>query len=385
MFHPRAAISGLLLCVCCFSGRSSAEEFVSGSAFQNALRSQISGTWDHVRLRDILKRISDERQIAILLDRRIDPSRELSLSAAGQTTSRFLELLVLPVGGKTSEVGQIVYLGPETPAGKLRTLIALRRAELFDEPSGISEGRQLELNRRTQLTWHDLDRPVDLVRRIGQQYQLQIEGLEQVPHDLWAQCILPQANAIDSLALLLVQFDLGFEWTNQAQGIRIIPLPLDLALERTHAPPAGMTAAAAAAAWIKAMPGLVAQADQGQVTVHGTVEQHEQIEELRRPGAGKEKPAPAPARNNNLNAKRITLRIQDTQVSALMRKLSQYPDLQLAFEYNADKLQKAGIDLDQRISFEVKQATVQELLEAMFKPLKIAFKVDGRKVTLEAK
>lgn len=355
-----------------------ADRWLTGRPFRSALDARISAVWDHVELRMILQRIGQEQQIAILLDRRIDPNQTLSVELSGRSVRDVLERIADKCGAAVSVLGDVVYIGPPAAAEKLRTLAELRSAEAFREPTDISGGRQFQLADRRPLTWNDLDRPADILQQIAGRYRLWVEAAEQLPHDLWAGATLPQVDAVEALTLLLVQFDLTFAWQNAGAGIRLEPIPRDVRIERRHSP-RNMTPQAAAVQWQSRFTGLSAEPDGREVVVRGTVEQHEAIVELLRPP----RPAtPRPGSNEPVPLERrvFTLKVQEAPVLAIMQKLE---ESDIAFRYDAAALKAAGVDLNQRIDLDVKQAPAAELFRAMFEPLKVKFTFEKLTVTLE--
>ncbi len=67
----------------------------------------------------------------------------------------------------------------------------------------------------------------------------------------------------------------------------------------------------------------------------------------------------------------------------MLEALSEPANGQLTFDYDANALKQAGIDLEQRVTFEVKNATIEQLLKAALDPLKVAFELDDRTVRLK--
>ncbi|MBC8116450.1 MAG: hypothetical protein H7062_18830, partial [Candidatus Saccharimonas sp.] len=55
-------------------------EFQTGPRFQTEIDRLLSASWANVELRDLLKKIGDDRRVAILLDRRVDPTVQLPLN-----------------------------------------------------------------------------------------------------------------------------------------------------------------------------------------------------------------------------------------------------------------------------------------------------------------
>jgi hypothetical protein len=358
--------------------------FATGSAFRRVIEQPVSATEDESNLRMIVRGLEDLKHVSILLDRRLDPTAMLSASAAGESLRDFLERLAGGSNARATVLGNTIYLGPPPAAEKLRTIAAIRRDELFDKQSPIPERRRIELTRGSSVRWADLDRPIEIIERLTRDYALAIEGLEQVPHDLWAAATLPDAGAIEALSLVLVQFDLTFAWTGQGEGIRIVPIPERVAIERPHDPAKGLSADASLARWKEQIPGLEARVERGKVHVSGTLETHEFIERLRRGGRVPDKAVPPEAMPlKPLKFERYTLQIKNKPASALLEALGQPTRGALSFVYDQAELKAAGIDLDKLVTFEVKNATIEGLLKATFDPLGLAFEIDDRTVKLK--
>lgn len=366
------------------SSSSSVESagLLTGKTFQQTLDQPFSARWEHVALRTILNRIGSVRNLAILLDRRVDPTREMSVSADGEELLRFLDRVAAKNSADVHVVGNTVFIGTGASTGKLRTLVARRQGELLNDSNGHPHRRQLELTRPTTISWDDLTTPTDVLGRIADHFELTIENPQELPHDLWAAALIPEASASELLSLVLIQFDQTFEWADNGTRIRIVPIPQRVIVERRHFPPRDTTPGEALASWRKAIPGVDGTIIGNHILLSGTVEQHEAIERLRRPESISARPTRAAPRPSSLSRERFNLRTNAT-VSALMKKLSEPGNSQVLFEYDEAELRAAGISLDTRVSFELKNATAEQLLHAMFDPLEIAFELDDRTVRLK--
>jgi hypothetical protein len=335
----------------------------TGQPFHQALEQPFAATWENVSARTIGHRIAAARGVAILLDRRVDPTREQAITAAGESLRAFLERMAEDAGGMAIIVGNTVYLGPLECADKLRTLVHLREQELSGKNSRISPPRRSALAKGSTFAWDDLSCPNELVQRLARQYQLEVDGLDQVPYDLWAEASLPQASATEALSLLLIQWNLTFEWADEGRRIRLTTVPERIGVERSHLPPKGLTAAAAVAQWREEFPSLEARVAGGEVLVQGTLEQHEAIERPRRPARSKSDSS-AVTRLKPLKTERYALRMKDQPLRSLMQMLSEAAYGKLTFEFDDAALRRAGVDLDQRVTFEVRNATIEQLLKA---------------------
>ena len=86
---------------------------------------------------------------------------------------------------------------------------------------------QQRYRRSTTLQWPDLQSPQAILDNISQNYRFEIYGSEQVPWDLWAHATIPQTSVIEQLTLVLIQFDLTFQWQNEGSEVHLVPIPRD--------------------------------------------------------------------------------------------------------------------------------------------------------------
>lgn len=354
------------------------QERVASRKVEETLSRTLGGVWARIPRRVIIDKLASAAKVAVLVDRRIDPTVELTLDALGQPL-RTVFAQASPPGTLVSVVADVVYLGPGEPAAKLRTAAALREAEL--KTGETSKSRQAVLLRPHDIAWQDLDTPRQIIEQIATKWDLKVEAIEQVPHDLWQGAVLPNVSAPEALSLVLVQFDLTFGWTAGGTGVRIVPLPEKVVIVRQHAPAKGLTAKASATQWMDEYPGLEANAEGTRVLVTGTLEQHEALAGPRRPV---KETTSTPSKVQPLARVRFTLK-WDNVLRDLFATLHQAPDAQLTFEYDEPTLKAAGVDLDQRVKFEVNNATVSQLLKAAFDPVGIQFTLQDRTVKLSPK
>lgn len=193
-------------------------------SFQRALAARISATWEKVPLRTIVNRISDTQKVAVLLDRRIDPTQEPAVAVRKTTVLDTLKSVAGKVSAEAVVVGNVVYIGPPKSAAALTAAIKARTGELRKQTRGLPARERLKFAGRRTLHWNDLDRPRELVKSFAGKWGYEVQGLKTIPHDLWAGCTLPSVSAVEGLSLLLVQFDQTFRWQPKLQGIAVVPL-----------------------------------------------------------------------------------------------------------------------------------------------------------------
>jgi hypothetical protein len=214
-----AAVACLLVCAA-FAQAAESVRWATGRAFDQQLAAVVK-VRANLPLRRLMQQLGKANGIAILVDRRIDPSRmvdisleRVSLETALRTIAKRLDLGVAKLGG-------VVYLGPTEVAEKLPSIAAALNGELRRFPPAA--GRKFLA--AAPMAWGDLATPRELLEGLGRENGLKIVGLSQVPHDLWASADLPPLPLLDRLLLVSVQFDLTFRLRGGGRQLELVPLP----------------------------------------------------------------------------------------------------------------------------------------------------------------
>ena len=362
-----------------------ATAFHTGAQFQTEIDRTLSASWANVELRDLLKKIGDDRRIAILLDRRVDPTVQLPLNLTNSSLREGVRDMARLLGADISVAEPVVFVGPPAAVQRLRTLIELRSSELSSREASIPEKRRMELATRHTVTWQDLDSPVEIVQRIADRYRLTIGHLDLLPHDLWVSNTLPSVTAAEALSLVLIQFDLTFAWTGKAegggagQGIELVPAPEHPVIEKRHRVK-GRPVAEALKLVRQYGPNLDAKVDGSDLVVRSLLEDHEAVAAM--VGGSTTKKPDATAGVKPIKQRLFTLKIDRVPARVLMQKLE---ESEIVFEYNAEQLAAAGIDLDQPIKLEVEKASAADFFKAVFDPLRLTAEIDNLTVKLTPK
>ncbi len=82
--------------------------------------------------------------------------------------------------------------------------------------------------------WDELAEPRGLVQELAREASVQIAGLDTIPHDLWPAANLPSLAWTDRMTLVLAGFGLTFQWQDQPDHIRLVPLPQPKLLARSY-------------------------------------------------------------------------------------------------------------------------------------------------------
>ena len=210
-----------LLWIAVLGSTLSAAEPLAGKPFEVALDRKVGVSWGGQignTLRDIVQQLTASQHISILVDRRVDPTQSIELTIPPTPMRDVLTELAHAAQSETSLVSNVVYVGPVDAAKKLRTLIELRNHELVKRTTSPASAkspwrnRPVSLTKRMTFAWQDFDQPRDILKQVADKFQFEIDGLDKLPHDLWASGALPQMTATEALSLLLVQFDSTFEF-----------------------------------------------------------------------------------------------------------------------------------------------------------------------------
>lgn len=368
------------------SATDSPARLLTGKPFQDALNQAVSISWQGRRLRSGLNQLAEAREVAILLDRRIDPEQAMTLGLSRIPLRDVLRTIATECDAGVSIVGSTVYIGPPETAAKLRTIVELRSGALAGAESVADTKRSFQLLRRSDLSWQDLDRPADIVTSVCREAELKVslsdavtsqsgQKASPIPHDLWASGTIPSSTVTEKLTLLLAQFDLSFEWQSGASSIQLVPMPKQPTVARTWSVPRSKRTRIA-----ELLPRL-RQYNAGingtRLTATATVEQLEEIDRLLYPERYPNSASPRSPKGDL----RFTFEIR-AQLGSLLKALPEKSDIR--FNYNETALKSAGIDLTRGVEMKMNKATLLELCEALFKDSGIAWKIDGNTVTLRS-
>jgi len=322
---------------------------------------RISVTWSGMPLRRGLANLARSQRIAVLLDRRIDPDRTLELTFDGGTVEELFERIARDQDLGLSWFGPLAYFAPPAAARRLRTVTTLRENEAKQLPSKkIGQA----LLRQRAWKWDDLAAPRELLEKLAGEAGVRLEGLAQVPHDLWPAADLPPMTLVDRLSLVLGEFDLTVRFDDDGRTLALVAVPDQVTIEKGYS--GGKDPRVKAERWSKLAPDCRIEVAGGKVVVRGMVEDHEKLA-----GQGT-RTASATTKTGEL---RYTLTIQEKPLGSVLRQLTE--KLKLELQIDGEALSEAGVSLDQLVSFKVEEATVDELFTAALKPARLSFRREG--------
>jgi hypothetical protein len=342
--------------------QADAVSWKTGPEFNRQLESLVGVSWTNSPLRDALHILSRHQHVAIYLDRRIDPDQRIDFSTQDVSLDTALHMLASQLRIGVCYFGPVVYFGPPEATDKLPTLAVLKSEELSNLPSEIRRG----LARVETWQWDDLATPRDLIEQLAAASNVNVEGLDQIPHDLWPATQLPPLSWLDRLNLVLAGFDLTYEFSSDGTSLKLVNSPRVVALRRTYSVAGDSTQIANRLS--AAVPAATVQAVGAQIDVVGSWKDHQSIQRILR-GQPVRRPQP------QSGLARYTLTVQNQPVGGIIRALAD--KLELTAKYDPRTTTK----LNERVSFQVKDVTTEQLLDAVLSPAGLSFKLQGR--TLE--
>jgi hypothetical protein len=287
----------------------------------------LSVDWEGVSLGEAVAKLQESSKAAIFLDRRVDPTQRVELSVDNATPREILEKLAVDRSLGVGQLDSLLYLGPARAAAELNSLESLRQADI----SRLSPQDRQSLSKRVVVIWPRLTEPDDLIARFALDHGWQVIGRERIPYDLWPAGQLPKMTMADALATLLIGFDLTYR-----------PLPGNQTIEIS---PIGDGVASG-----KAVPAPAARA-------------------VRSSQATKQK-----------TVQRYTLRVQEQPVGKVLEQLGR--QLHLEVKVDEASIKAAGRSMDERVSFEVNDADLEGLLDAVLRPAGLTFERDGEQLKI---
>lgn len=290
---------------------------------------------------------------------------KLTYPFARRRLTKLCSALASAIGGGVGYVDSVVYVGSRPVAERLATLAALRR----DDVKRLPTAARVRFSVTSAWKWEDLSTPRELLTQLADSANAKVVNIDQVPHDLWAAGNLPALPLTDRISLLLAGFDLTFEIAKDGSAIRLASIPAEVVIERRYSPTGTLNSAATTIA--TAFPDVIVKKSGAQLDITGRLETHELIERMIRG-------EPARRTETTASSKRFDLRVENQPVGAIIKAIADREALQLKFDIAAQA------KLQQRISIDVKQLTLDELLSETLSSLGISHRIEAGVLELTA-
>jgi hypothetical protein len=352
------------------------KNLLSEAAFNRALNEPLTARFDEMELGKLLKTLGDERRLAFLVDRRIDPTRAVSWRTGGEPFLEAVDDRLSANHASARAVGSTIFVGPEDSLKKLRTVITLRMEELRAKGDQALK-QQFAVLRDHSLSWEEATEPRTFLAEISRRWGIVIHGVDQMPYDLWPAGLLYDVNFVEALSLVLIQYDRTFEWDKEAGSVTIVPMPEKVWIERKHSIPA-----ARRDSLVDDVGGILKSIDhtleRDRLLVRGSIEEHEKIATAlgQRPG----KSTPTKVSGAPLKQRLFTLTADKVRIGDALQALREQG---ITIEYDEAAFEAAKIDLTRRVDLKLNKASADVFLSVLCDPLQVDYEIDGVTVRLK--
>ncbi len=315
--------------------------------------SEVNVHWQHTPISAAARRLSSASGQSIFLDRRLDPTTLISLTATDTPADLLRRALEdQPTGQRGSRgatwLGDIVYLGPQQTVRELRTLHARSMQQVAKLPP---EKRSL-YRKAIACEWGQLAEPAAILETLARRNKLELSNRELVPHDLWAAGHLPRAALGVQLTILLAGFDLQWQPAPNGETIEIQRVKRPVEVAAWHVLP--RHSQASVEAFRRLVVGAKLEANGSRWLLTGKLEEHLELEQYLQ-GANSLSASANVRTRSPLENKRISLKVAEQPARLIVKQLARG----LGMKATGLEVQ----DLDKRISIEVSQAPISEVLE----------------------
>lgn len=343
------------------------QDYRAGRSFQEALSQSIAGTIAGQPLKAIVGEVGSTAEIAILIDRRLNPDRVISVNLATMTRLQALRQIAARGHGDVSVLDNVVMLGPERSTRNLRTLVELRRTE------AMKLDNRRALRKKRDISWDFIAEPREIIEQIGRDFEIAVQNPHVIPHDLWRGAQIPQVDPATAFSLVLTQFGFTFAWREEGRSIEILPEPEAAIIESTvrisRDAPTNLLALTR-----QRYPDTEVSQVRSTLRMSG---RWEAIEGIRALAAGKEDPQRD--KRQPMANQRFTMSASGVPAGAVLRKL-----VSAGNDVTWDQAD-AGLALDKPIDIDVQGATADELFRTICEQIGARYEIGTFRVRVFTK
>ena len=269
----------------------------TGKSLKNAMLTTVSWSSVNTPLQTQLADLMKQSDVAVIRDRRIDPRSQISLTASSVSRWEVLKNIAgeVPDGG-CCLTENVAYVGPVQEVYRLPVLIELRQNEINQLRRKMKPEDHRKLVALVDSSWAELDEPKLILDGYARAVGVRITNPDLIPHDVWAQCSLPRMAFAEIATIVLNQFDLEFQLSDDGRSVTLKTIDPHETFDHRYSPGKKFQAAATGL-WKKQFPEITVNWSGSVATANATLEQHGRLnaalsELMNTDGAVTTKPAP---------------------------------------------------------------------------------------------
>ncbi len=192
----------------------SSTQWLQGRQLAKNQAAPVSASWTQSPIREQLSQFSIQRKRPIFLDRRVDPTTQLTLQFSNQTTDQIAWATASSQGLGVVRVGDLLYVGPKESAARLPWVIKRVRKSLS------SKDRKF-WNSKTELRWEQATTTLQIANWFKSKG---VNFHEAIPHDVWPAGDWPRLTLLEQMSLFLIGFDTDFEIAADGRTVKLLAL-----------------------------------------------------------------------------------------------------------------------------------------------------------------
>lgn len=187
----------------------------------------LSVLWRDQSLKPGLRAIETTQGVEIFLDRRIDPAQPVQIGLGAERVDILLNGIANGINCKLGFIESVAYLGPTEETARIEMTYWRAwyqyRKQLIDTkaPGDITKAPQIPVQR---LHWDRLTTPQDILSSIEREWNIEILGKENVPHDLWDEGKYSALTLPAQICLVVAGFGLSAEPIPASNQWKLIPI-----------------------------------------------------------------------------------------------------------------------------------------------------------------
>ena len=337
-------------------------EWRTGRDLDQGVKIGITGTWAETPLRSLLSQISTRQRIALFIDRRVDPTVKVNLSARNLNWEQILHEAGRPHGCFFCRMENVYYFGPKEVCLKLPGVYEKLRAELLQRRDDL----QVNWRVATETHWPRLSQPGELLRQLGATYGVEILAGDKIELDIWNEFDAPPIPLMLQVVLLTVGFDKSILISKTGRKLKVVNFPKS---EKCSWSIDHLKDARSAIRKIKGDFTRLSMRAVSRETaeIQGSVESvYQAISAL----VGQQQVL------GGVGPATYSLELKSTRGSALATIAKQ---LGVEFEYEADTRKV----LAEYIERDFKDVTAEEIIDGVIKGTKLSYRLDANKLSIE--
>jgi hypothetical protein len=352
-----------VLCAGSSLAQTHAPRFATGAALMQQLALPSQFRWQDAPLREAMLRLGRVHRVAIVLDRRIDPDQTITVEIEQSGLLDVITAVGQGRGWGATALPGVVYVGPNQAVLPLASWYAQQNDAVGRLPRIWRERWQ----RTAPSSWPQLTEPRPLITGWLRDARVPVQGIEQVPHDLWPAQELPSLDLLQRLVIVLAGFQLAPKVAPDG-GLQIVPLPPQVVLTRSYNVPQRRLADLSDLR--RELPNVELDLQRQTLRVIGRAEDHRHVENWLHG------PSIHPRESSHLANKRFTLTVKNQPLEAVLQAVAQQSELQLIWPDQSESLQRA------RVSLTVENATFAQLLSALLEGHGATHRIQDRRLII---